>query len=597
MRSLETPAKGVVGRRRVVVVAASLVGAIALSVALPAARLDAAAAPRCFNLKATKVGTPKADVLRGTPSLDVIVGLGGNDVIRGLGADDILCGGPGNDRLIGGGGRDAISADAGSDVIKGGAARDLLSAGAGDDEIDGGSDPDSLTYIVSPSAVIVNMQSGTATGEGNDQFTAVNGIFGSSFDDDIQGSEEADLIYGYGGNDTISGGNGDDVIGGEDGNDNLDGGPGLDFLDFFFSPEGVEADLGAGTATGEGTDQFIGFERAQGSEHDDILRGSAATDVLFGNAGNDQLDGAGGDLDFLDGGAGNDSLDGGDGLSDVAFYLGSNQGMDINLEAGTATGAGNDSLTRIESVVGSDFNDRVVGNQEINMVIPWLGNDTFDGAGGNDVVIAFLAPTVKVDLQAGTMIGEGNDTLIGVEGVLGTAGADELKGSSGADLLAGGAGNDVILGLAGDDILTGNLGDDTLDGGPGAYDMLDFFGVVAPLRVDLTAGTATGDGTDTLIGIEGVSGGDGNDELIGDAQRNFLLGWLGDDILRAGSGDDFLAGGLGSDSADAGDGVDNCTDIETFLLASTCEGTQQVPAHPMSGLLRVVQEFSKRNNM
>ena len=40
-----------------------------------------------------------------------------------------------------------------------------------------------------------------------------------------------------------------------------------------------------------------------------------------------------------------------------------------------------------------------------------------------------------------------------------------------------------------------------------------------PITIDLPAGTLTGDGADTLVGIEGGEGSTGDDVMIGDASR------------------------------------------------------------------------------
>jgi RTX calcium-binding nonapeptide repeat (4 copies) len=70
----------------------------------------------CLGTKATKVGTARADVLRGTKGRDAIVALGGADRVFGLGGDDLLCGGPGNDLLDGGPGRNRAAGGAGRDT-------------------------------------------------------------------------------------------------------------------------------------------------------------------------------------------------------------------------------------------------------------------------------------------------------------------------------------------------------------------------------------------------------------------------------------------------------------------------------------------------
>jgi len=98
---------------------------------------DAAAPPkpvavaRCGGLKATIVGTARADVLRGTPRADVIAGLGGNDIITGLGGNDTLCGGVGNDTIDGGPGNDILDGGPGNDTLNGGPGVDRLDGGAG----------------------------------------------------------------------------------------------------------------------------------------------------------------------------------------------------------------------------------------------------------------------------------------------------------------------------------------------------------------------------------------------------------------------------------------------------------------------------------
>ncbi len=67
----------------------------------------------------TKVGSARADVLRGG---------GGNDTLRGLGGHDRLFGGSGNDRLFGGNGNDRLDGGRGRDVLDGGRGNDLILA-------------------------------------------------------------------------------------------------------------------------------------------------------------------------------------------------------------------------------------------------------------------------------------------------------------------------------------------------------------------------------------------------------------------------------------------------------------------------------------
>ena len=88
---------------------------------------------RCNGVPATKVGTSRADRLRGTRRRDVIAALGGNDVVTGLGGNDLICGGAGRDSLFGGAGRDRLLGGPGRDRLVGGRGRDKLLGGPGRD--------------------------------------------------------------------------------------------------------------------------------------------------------------------------------------------------------------------------------------------------------------------------------------------------------------------------------------------------------------------------------------------------------------------------------------------------------------------------------
>jgi Ca2+-binding RTX toxin-like protein len=75
---------------------------------------------------------------------------------------------------------------------------------------------------------------------------------------------------------------------------------------------------------------------------------------------------------------------------------------------------------------------------------------------------------VIVNLAQGSASGDGSDTLISIEDVIGSDGADNIIGSSVGNDLSGGAGNDMLNGGAGNDTLNGGLGKDVLYGGLGA---------------------------------------------------------------------------------------------------------------------------------
>ena len=72
------------------------------------------------------------------------------------------------------------------------------------------------------------------------------------------------------------------------------------------------------------------------------------------------------------------------------------------------------------------------------------GNDSLDGGAGNDTASYSLAPSaVTVDLDAGTATGgDGSDSLVAIENVIGSADDDTLTGDGGDNSLTGLAGND-----------------------------------------------------------------------------------------------------------------------------------------------------------
>ena len=132
---------------------------------------------------------------------------------------------------------------------------------------------------------------------------------------------------------------------------------------------------------------------------------------------------------------------------------------------------------------------------------------------------------------------------------------DVMLGGGGDDHLSGGHGDDDLYGGDGDDDLTGDLGDDHIHGGKGLHDRISF-AAAKKIVIDLSAGTAKGEGNDTLDGIEDVAGTNGSDVMVGDGNANELLGDAGNDKISGLGGDDHLIGDKGNDKLDGGDGKD-----------------------------------------
>ena len=235
----------------------------------------------------------------------------------------------------------------------------------------------------------------------------IENAIGGSGDDTIRGNSANNRITPNGGNDIIDGGLGIDtvVFGGlrsaytitwNGAVGTVVGGgytvtlTNVEFLAFSdqtiaAAPTGgiiVAGDITSETINGTAFADTIG-----GLGGNDIINGLGGNDYLDGGSGNDTLNGGDGD-DILIGGLGNDALNGGNGW-DVADYTGAGAGVNVNLATGTATGgAGNDTLTGIEEVRGSAYNDVLTGDGGNNILRGGGGIDTLNGGGGNDRLYA-----------------------------------------------------------------------------------------------------------------------------------------------------------------------------------------------------------------
>jgi Ca2+-binding RTX toxin-like protein len=219
----------------------------------------------------------------------------------------------------------------------------------------------------------------------------------SSDNDVMVGGDGDDRIMGMAGDDTVDGGDGNDQLWGNSGNDAIDGGAGQDKL-----------------AGGAGNDVL------NGGAGDDNIRGDSGNDVIVADDGND----------VINGGSGFDTLD---------FSLVGN-GVEVDLNAHRASGAGHDTITGIEAVIGSDFADRLIGNKNANVLSGGDGDDVLRGRGGADTLAG----------------GDGRDTfqwfakdVVGANGQ--SLGVDLIKDFQVGDRLdlrhvfEGGAGADSVL--------------------------------------------------------------------------------------------------------------------------------------------------------
>jgi Ca2+-binding RTX toxin-like protein len=588
-------------------------------------------------------GNGGTDTLDGGSGNDTIFGGTGNDAISAGDGSNVIDGGDGDDSIFSGAGGDTITGGLGNDYIDAGAGADKVNTGAGDDviylstglvSVVGGAGMDMVT-ITGTSGNTINLTTAgiewISCGSGSDRIdgtgqTAALTLYGNLGDDQLKGGTVGDVIltgegsnvawgnggddiirsgtgrdtiFGGGGNDVINGGDGDNFLDGEDGDDRISGGVGADFIVGGLGTDYIDAGLGTDTISyfrapmiaivdlslvtpqntiGGGTDTLLNFENVIGSSFDDQLTGTVGDNVLNGEEGSDRVS-----------------------------YGNATAGVAVNLGLvgpQNTGGAGTDTLVSVEGLMGSNFNDSLIGDGGTNVMYGMDGDDVLSGLGGGDL---FSGGNGNDMLNGGdgndSLIGDaGNDILNGGAGLdtasygdatagvtvnlsigtaqnTGGAGIDtlvlrtieELGGSMYSDVLTGDGGDNVLIGLAGDDQLNGGdgndllldaVGDDILNGGAG-QDTVSYGGAISgPVTgvvVDLTIEgeqNTVGAGIDTLLSIENLGGSDFNDILTGDGADNRLSGWYGNDVLSGGGGKDTLIGGDGDDQLNGGTGTD-----------------------------------------
>lgn len=367
-----------------------------------------AATPTCFGRDATIIGTSGSDDLTAfaTSGSDVIVGFGGHDLIDGSDGNDFICGGPGFDDIF---------------------------PGLGNDNVSGGPGGNAIYFTSAVSAVDVNLASGIATGgDGSDDFTEIDNVWGSPYNDTIRGSDTSNLMFGDTGDDLLVGGNEADWFLGQDGDDTLRGGEGFDIASFAYSANPVVVDLAAGTATGEGSDTLDDIQGVIGSAFGDTLGGGPGTNAFVGDPSGSTPSG----YDYINGGGG----------FDVQLYIFSSGPINYYANSGGGTapqrptagaapttaapdpsapgayggwtygGEGTDSLGSMEIIVGTDFADIMTGDKKANGYFGGLGDDILNGKGKGD----YLDGEGGADTTNG---GGGQDKCIGETQVKCDAGA------------------------------------------------------------------------------------------------------------------------------------------------------------------------------
>ena len=503
-----------------------------------------------------------------------------------------------------------------ANTIIGNTANNTLNGGSGADLLKGGLGDDSYVVDNIGDVVVENADEGTDTVQSSVGFTLVSNVENLT----LTGTAG---IYGTGNTlaNTIIGNIASNFLNGGSGADLLKGGLGSDFYVVDDAGDVVVENVGEGTDTVQSS---VGFTLVSNVENLTLTGtagiygiGNTLANTIIGNFANNTLNGGSG-ADFLAGGFGDDSYvvddvgdvvseyygDGTDSVqSSVTFTLASNV-ENLTLTGTVAISGFGNSLAN--TLIGNVANNFLSGGSGNDIVIGGAGDDTLDGGSGIDTAqYADASAAVSINLSLNTAQntgGAGNDTLISIENLIGSAYNDTLTGNSDANVLMGGAGNDTLDGAVGidtiqytdataavtvnlslstaqntggagtdtllnienliggafNDILTGSsaanvlgggAGNDTLDGGSG-IDTAQYSDATAAVSVNLSSTTAQntgGAGMDRLLNIENLTGSVFNDNLTGNAGAN---------VLKGGDGNDNLLGGAGDDTLDGGNGVD-----------------------------------------
>ena len=343
-----------------------------------------------------------------------------------------------------------------------------------------------------------------------------------------------------------------------------------------------------------------GDDLIRGLAGNDLLCGGGGSDLLIGHDGRDRLNG-GGAPDGLQPGTGKDVVRGGGGRLDDVRFPDATRSITASLVDGQVTGMGTDTLGGVELIVGGPFDDEIEGNKASNVLIGLEGNDTITGLGGGDGVVGgegddvldggngldfaenyfvdayfrpnnILAGPVNVNLLTSVSTGNGNDTVLEIEGASGSRGNDIMTGDAEDNtFVVLNEGGDTVDGGDGDDLIDGGDDVDSLNGGLG-IDILGNLDSTAGMTIDLSSQTDSHG--DTLAGFENVLGTVFDDTITGDDATNELEGSTGADDLFGLGGDDVILGGFfgfadqDADTADGGLGSDAC-DAETETNCET----------------------------
>ncbi len=474
--------------------------------------------------------------IRGTEGADTLVAQTAyEDTLNGLGGDDTL--NPTKVRGV------TAFGGAGNDILHGGYQARLY-GGAGDDtyyvyqfnlkyEIvatDLVFENDNEGYDVINTTVSYQLRSSHVEVLQAADPTSTNYmyLYGNNENNVIIGNAGNNELLGLGGNDVIVGGAGADTMWGDGYSDYGDDtfyvdNPGdaiIDGVGYERVFASVSYALGTAqieelaTIDASATDAL----NLAGNHHSQAIFGNAGINILHGNGGDDVLWGFSGN-DYLFGDAGADTLSGG--LGDDTYYVtdGSDTIVENEREGFDRVAASTSffltalpSIELLETITpsgteridlsGSGTDNRINGNEGVNILYGQGGSDTLYGYGGDDYLVG---GTGADEMRGGT----GNDTYYvdnssdyvyeaasqGTDRIATTislelSGVSEVEtlevensASTAALVLTGSDFSNTIIGNAGNNVINGRGGSDILVG-LGGSDVFQFTSPLGPNNVD-----------------------------------------------------------------------------------------------------------------
>jgi serralysin len=315
--------------------------------------------------------------------------------------------------------------------------------------------------------------------------------------------------------------------------------------------------------------------------------------------------------DTIVGNAANNALNGGAG-TDTVSYATATAGVHVDLRLTTAQdtgGAGADTLSGFEKLIGSAFADVLIGDALTISLTGGAGNDLIEagtatgssglgmyGGDGDDTfmpgvtgdewidggagfnIIDFSSATAGVLITTSGRISTSPYMVQNVHEIIGSSYGDSLYAFN-ADVLIGGGGNDTLTSLTGQAQLQGGTGNDTY--------------VVSATTDQITENPAEGIDTvaaacnyalganlenlalheylpwDPYAGAAYIPPPSENWSAAGNDLANVITGNLGSNMLSGLGGNDTLTGGGGTDTLTGGAGIDTFIETAAGLSGDT----------------------------